>query len=162
MGLWDDGQHDVGGLSGAVHDLLRGDDAGGFEADVVRASVEIAQVIGEIAAGDLDADAMAFEEGVRCRPPEFDGVFIDLVGLDEAEFGGIEGTVSFRIAMSRAHHAFTKHGGEAIGLHVDQAHHPVRVAGGGGGAEFGGDGAGDFDFFFQRWSCIDEHIVTAG
>ncbi|MEQ1850452.1 MAG: hypothetical protein ABMA01_02555 [Chthoniobacteraceae bacterium] len=39
---------------------LRGDDAGGFEPDVVRAGVEAGQVVGEVADGDLDADAMAF------------------------------------------------------------------------------------------------------
>jgi hypothetical protein len=61
---------------------LRGDDAGGFEADVVRAGVEVAEVVGEVAAGNLDADAVAFEEGVGSRPPELDGVFMDLIGPD--------------------------------------------------------------------------------
>ena len=69
----------------AVEDFLLRDDAGGFQADVVGAGVQIGQVVREEAAANFPADAVALAEDVGRRAPELDGVLVLVVRLEHPE-----------------------------------------------------------------------------
>src|SRR5690606_24531935 len=81
LGRRNDREQDMGGVGGGVEDLLEGDAGGGIVGDGV-AGVEVAVEAGEVAAADLEADAMARFEEVR-GDPAVDLELGDLAGSEE-------------------------------------------------------------------------------
>ncbi len=81
----------VGGydLGIAIAIQVGDNDAGPGAADVVGAGIEVPQVVGEVAAGNLDANAVSLAECVAGRPPELDRVRIHFAGFN-ADFRGVK------------------------------------------------------------------------
>ena len=59
---WDDRQHNVRGGVAIVVDRLLGHDGSRLQTDVVGAGVEVPQEVGEVTAGNLDANAVPLAE----------------------------------------------------------------------------------------------------
>ena len=87
-------------------------------------------------------------EDVAGRPPEVDRVLVDLVRLDRrSACPALNAPPFLRIAAAGPHDAVAQQGRVAVGLHVDEPHHPVGVAGRGGGEQLRRDRAGHLDVF---------------
>lgn len=129
-----------------VEDRVGGDDllpvvVGGFAA--VRVHIEA----GEVAAGDVDADAVAFFENVAARV-ELDFEFVGLAGCHEGLF-----LVGFAIAGANdaVAHDEVESIGELFGggIDVEKFGGEVGIDGGRGGPQFDGDGAYDGGVFLE-------------
>ena len=66
----------------SVINLLARDNRLRFIGVVIGAGIQVRQIVGEVAAGDLNANLVARKEDIAGRAPEIDRVFIDLVGLE--------------------------------------------------------------------------------
>src|SRR5579871_4138933 len=96
----DDRQNDVRGILLAVIYLLPGSHGPCFQAEVVRPGIQVAEVVREVTAGDLDANAVPLAEDIGRRSPEANRVLQDSIGRDVTQFLGVEGPFFFRIAVA--------------------------------------------------------------
>src|SRR5205085_4506478 len=115
----DHGKQNVRGVPGIVVDLLPRNDGVRLQGQVVAARVEVAQVVREIAARNLHADAMPLLEEVPGPAPEADRVFVDLPWLDGTQLPWVKGPAVARIAAACPHHAVAKQRRVSVGMNVD-------------------------------------------
>ena len=101
-----------------VYGLLRGPQL--RIAEVVPTHIVVAVVVGEVAAGDLDLDAVAAEETTGGRA-QLDSVFDDFAGPEEVL--GLES-----VAVAGADHADSAVDRGAVWVHVHQSGEEVRVS----------------------------------
>src|SRR5580698_8845705 len=138
-------------MLGVVEDGVGGGDEV-FAGGLVGAGVQVAVEAREVAAADLEADDVAFLEGVG-GGPEVHGDFVDLVGIDEVGlFVGI--------TITHAKDAVGEVLGEAVGGDVNEHGGEVGIDGGRFDPGFERDGAGDLHVGVERLRGIDEDVVA--
>ena len=117
------------------------------------ACVRVAIVHGEIATGDLDADAVARLEEVARRPD------VDVVAVGEARLD--QRGVRLRVPVARTLHAVLDEHRGAIGIDVVELGDEVGVAGARGRVERHRDRPGDLDALLQRRGRVDQYVGPA-
>ena len=114
--------------------------------------IQVAIEAREIAAGDFQAQHVAFVEDIA-GGPEVEIEFVDLAWVQELGFLG-------GIAVARADNSFSQVLREAIGPDIDQFGGEVGVDRGGFRIELQRDGAGDFDVLREWRGGINQNIIA--
>jgi len=148
--LSDNRQPDLGWIFRRVVHTVVGHDAFRLVV-VVTARVQIAREPGEVAAGDLDPDAVVLSEVVAGRH-RTDRDLVDLALFHEY-------LLVVALAVACALDGFIQIVGPSIGINVDQLHGEVRVFDIGGDVERDLDRPADFDACLEGIGRVDEDVV---
>ena len=119
------------------------------------AGVGIAVPAREVAASDVQANAMALLEDVA-GGPQVDDVFVGFARLNQRGRGALR-----EIAVAGANDAIVKILGVAIGIDIDEASDKIGIRRAGGGPEMDDERAGDLCILLKRGCGVDQHVVAS-